>query len=446
MSQKQLFGGVIKPYWDRNKIRATLVFDKKFTPEAFLQQVRLAVSGIGKIMENSIGFYYQEDRTPGRAPDVNTGKMRSYDYVMRDIVIDHVAAGAFTGRCTAPSCGLGLDVMMRRVTTDPFGEYKNMAECIKANQGKKKNPAAHCAWLHKQTTGLWPGQNARDSALFNLIGDTAVMDRGTYFLIFGDTSQPSKCWMRNCKVNARSFGDKAQGFCNWLYHHGSNSMKKSFGTDLRVHNKRRKKQMSKNMEKKTPEQLAKEFESCVTQRMNEMPQLTREAAEALCMPATKPQDEPTPPGGTLDQEEQSEYQKCITEQMKKEGMTMEKAIEICKAKGDIKTDQDAAFENCVSRKMEEGMSREDAEKECRKEHPLEPKKEDQEPEPTELEKCVKTRMETTENTEEEARAWCEAELAGEHEKAEDLISRNKRLLSLKRRSDIRKQREKRRRV
>lgn len=48
--------------------------------------------------------------------------------------------------------------------------------------------------------------------------------------------------------------------------------------------------------KKSPEQLAKEFEDCINQRMTEIPNLTREAAEMICMPSTKPTDEPTPPG------------------------------------------------------------------------------------------------------------------------------------------------------
>lgn len=48
--------------------------------------------------------------------------------------------------------------------------------------------------------------------------------------------------------------------------------------------------------KKSPEKLAKEFEECIKQRMAEIPNLTREAAEMICMPSTKPTDEPTPPG------------------------------------------------------------------------------------------------------------------------------------------------------
>lgn len=453
MSQDQIYGGVTKPYFDRNKIRATLDFDLKFTPEAFLQQIRLAVSGVGKPMENSIGFYYKEDRTPGKAPDVNTGKMRRYDYAMLDIVIDHVAAGTFTGRCTAPNCGLGLDTMMRRIALDPFGRYKNMEECINANKGKNKDPAAFCAWLHKKITGQWPGQNARDVGLFSLIGNIMKLNDETYFLIFGDNDRPPKTWMDNCLAKAKSFATDPGAFCGWLWYHGPEALKKSFGSALRVPIKGVKKNMSETMVKKTPEQLAQEFEDCVKQRMEEMPELTREAAEAICMPATKPKDEPEPPGGTLDQAEKTPWQLCIQEEMAK-GKTKEQARMACKEKGLTKTDQDAAYDNCVARKMEDGMTREDAEKECRKEHPLKPKAEDQEPEPTplekymkeQIEKCMKEQMEKAEKaenpmTEEEARKWCEAELAGEHEKAQDLITRSKELIRLKRASDIRKRKQ-----
>ena len=178
---------------------------------------------------------------------------------------------------------------------------------------------------------------------------------------------------------------------------------------------------------------SKEFNECVAARVADgMP---REQAEALCGAATKPEEEPVPPGGTLDQDEQSPYQKCIAEQLEA-GKTMEEAQEACKVKGEGKTDQDAAFDNCVDRKMEEGMTREEAEKACRVEHPLEAEAQE---EPTPLEKCVATKVEEG-MSEEEAKDWCEAELAGEHEKAADLIERNVELLKLKKEREIEQRR------
>ena len=50
------------------------------------------------------------------------------------------------------------------------------------------------------------------------------------------------------------------------------------------------------MSNEEQERVAQEFEDCVIQRMTEQPQLSREQAEALCLPGTKPTDEPTPSG------------------------------------------------------------------------------------------------------------------------------------------------------
>jgi hypothetical protein len=104
MSQKDIHGFVEKPFFDRDRIRAVLSFDKSTCPSAFLDKVRKS-----QLKDVSIGFYYQPDLTPGKWNNEN------YDYVMRDIVIDHVAAGVVKGRCSFPSCGIGVDTMMKRI-------------------------------------------------------------------------------------------------------------------------------------------------------------------------------------------------------------------------------------------------------------------------------------------------------------------------------------------
>jgi hypothetical protein len=116
MTQKDLYGGIEKPFFDRDKIRATLNFDKDVVPNDLQQKIRDAVEKkVG--LDVSIGFYYSADFTPGIAQDVNTGENRSYDYIMRDILIDHVAVmldGSVKGRCTFPHCGIGVDTIMQR--------------------------------------------------------------------------------------------------------------------------------------------------------------------------------------------------------------------------------------------------------------------------------------------------------------------------------------------
>jgi len=105
MSQKQIHGVVEKPFFDRDKIRVQLNFDKSVCPKDFVDSVRAGTSS----KDVSIGFYYQPDMTAG----VWNGK--PYDYVMRDIVIDHVAVGVLKGRCSFPDCGIGVDAVVKQL-------------------------------------------------------------------------------------------------------------------------------------------------------------------------------------------------------------------------------------------------------------------------------------------------------------------------------------------
>ncbi|MCJ7767859.1 DUF2213 domain-containing protein [Candidatus Bathyarchaeota archaeon] len=141
MSQKQMHGIVEKPFFDRDRIRAVLNFDKSTCPPDFLDKVRKS-----QLKDVSIGFYYQPDMTPGKWNDSN------YDYVMRDIVIDHVAAGVVKGRCSFPDCGIGVDTMMKRIALDPFGEYADFADCVAKNQDKA-DPEAYCATIKRSIEG-----------------------------------------------------------------------------------------------------------------------------------------------------------------------------------------------------------------------------------------------------------------------------------------------------
>jgi len=141
MSQSQIYGVVESPFFERDKIRAILSFDKQLCPPQFLVDVRN-----GKAKDVSIGFYYAPDFTPG------TWNGQPYDYVMRDIVIDHVAAGVLKGRCSYPSCGIGVDALMRRIALDPFAGYKDFADCVAKNQDKK-DPTGYCATIKREVEG-----------------------------------------------------------------------------------------------------------------------------------------------------------------------------------------------------------------------------------------------------------------------------------------------------
>jgi len=70
----------------------------------------------GNLNDNSIGFTYEKDPTPGEFEG------QKYDYVQRDIFLDHLAAPIEAGRCPSPYCGLGADAGPRFVAGDPWEE------------------------------------------------------------------------------------------------------------------------------------------------------------------------------------------------------------------------------------------------------------------------------------------------------------------------------------
>jgi hypothetical protein len=135
MSQKQIHGMVEKPFFDRDRIRALLNFDKSVCPKDFVDSVRAGTAS----KDVSIGFYYQPDLTPGK------WNGSDYDYVMRDIVIDHVAVGVLKGRCSFPDCGIGVDTMMKRIS---FKEDKVVQRgdqwCVVHCHGEEEGEVIKC--------------------------------------------------------------------------------------------------------------------------------------------------------------------------------------------------------------------------------------------------------------------------------------------------------------
>ena len=103
-NQDEIYGTVEKPFFDRDRIRATLCFDKDITPPTFLDEMRAAAAKTGDPKDVSIGFYYTADETAGMWHG------QPYDLVMRNMVIDHVATGVWRGRCSFPDCGVGAAV------------------------------------------------------------------------------------------------------------------------------------------------------------------------------------------------------------------------------------------------------------------------------------------------------------------------------------------------
>lgn len=91
------------------KVKGRLTFFKKSLTQDQQELIRSRVR-----RDVSVGFYYQEDRTPG-----SWGK-EPYDYVQRNFLFDHVAS-VDHGRCSYPACGIGADTTPTQVQigTDP---------------------------------------------------------------------------------------------------------------------------------------------------------------------------------------------------------------------------------------------------------------------------------------------------------------------------------------
>jgi hypothetical protein len=91
-----------------NGIKGNLRFFKPKCDSKYLEDIKA-----GKLKDVSIGFFYEEDWTPGE------WKGQHYDFVQRNILGNHVAAGVPVGRCPSPYCGIAVDVLIRKVALDP---------------------------------------------------------------------------------------------------------------------------------------------------------------------------------------------------------------------------------------------------------------------------------------------------------------------------------------
>ena len=135
-SQDEIYGTVEKPFFDRDRIRADLSFDKDITPPDFLESIRAAAAKEGAPKDVSIGFYYNADMTPG------LWHGQPYDLVMRNIVIDHVATGVWRGRCSYPNCGIGVSSIQMAAFIDSQSQknIKGMEVKKTVSEEEKQQP------------------------------------------------------------------------------------------------------------------------------------------------------------------------------------------------------------------------------------------------------------------------------------------------------------------
>jgi len=105
-SPKLIRGTVRNAKFEKDRIKADLVFFKNRCSPKYLADIK---SGMAKSV--SIGFFWE------CIPESGEWNGKQYDYVKRDILIDHVAVGDWTGRCSYPACGIGVD---RLKGADPY--------------------------------------------------------------------------------------------------------------------------------------------------------------------------------------------------------------------------------------------------------------------------------------------------------------------------------------
>jgi hypothetical protein len=101
-------GRVVAASFEEDRIKADLTFYKNRCSPQYLADIKK-----GRIKSVSIGFFWEPEPRKGEF----NGK--HYDYVMRNIFIDHVAVGSWTGRCSYPLCGIGINGKLKGANPYP---------------------------------------------------------------------------------------------------------------------------------------------------------------------------------------------------------------------------------------------------------------------------------------------------------------------------------------
>jgi hypothetical protein len=101
LSNPHLIRGTVRnSVFVEDRIKADLVFFKDRCSPRYLNDIKS-----GKARSVSIGFFWE------CVPEKGEWKGQHYDYVKKNILIDHVAVGNWRGRCSYPLCGIGVDTI-----------------------------------------------------------------------------------------------------------------------------------------------------------------------------------------------------------------------------------------------------------------------------------------------------------------------------------------------
>jgi hypothetical protein len=101
LSKPQLIRGTVRnAKFEKDCIKAELAFFKNRCSPQYLEDIKT-----GKAQSVSIGFFFE------CIPQQGEWNGQHYEYVKKDILIDHVAVGSWQGRCSYPLCGIGVDTL-----------------------------------------------------------------------------------------------------------------------------------------------------------------------------------------------------------------------------------------------------------------------------------------------------------------------------------------------
>jgi len=156
----------------RKGVRADIRWFKDRVPEKVVEQIK-----DNTLKDVSIGFTFEHDMTKGEWNGT------AYDYVQRNIFLQHVAAPLEKGRCPSPICGIAVDKKIQ-VTGDPWEETE---ENIRSGH---KEPSEECRTIEISESG----------ALRRFIASTA---RNVIFRVTFSVKRKNGRWRRRSHGSTR---------------------------------------------------------------------------------------------------------------------------------------------------------------------------------------------------------------------------------------------------
>lgn len=185
----------------RKGIKADIRWFKHRVPEDVLEKVKA-----GDLRDVSIGFTYEMDPSPG----VWNGM--KYDFVQRDIFIDHVAAPIEKGRCPGPLCGIGVDSVVK-VETDKVVKRGNQW-CVIHCHGEEAGETIKCFDTKEEAEAFHRAIMANKKDYGGILS-MKRLDQG---------EKPPKDWWSKCvskvKEGMPEYSDEqAAAVCGYIWYH-----------------------------------------------------------------------------------------------------------------------------------------------------------------------------------------------------------------------------------